>query len=160
MKIFQNKSKKGVSPVIATVLLVALVIVLGLIVFLWMRGLAQETITKFGGENIEKVCDDVSFSASYSSGVLSISNIGNVPIFSAKVNIYKSDGYELESIKSITTTWPEAGLNQGQVFSGEIDADVSGAEKIVVIPILIGTSDEGKRSYTCDEDRYGYEIKL
>ena len=38
----EKLNKKGVSPVIATVLLVAMVIVLALIVFLWFRSLSKE----------------------------------------------------------------------------------------------------------------------
>ncbi|MAG78897.1 hypothetical protein CMI40_00795, partial [Candidatus Pacearchaeota archaeon] len=40
-------NKKGVSPVIATVLLVAIVVIIGLIIFQWFRGMTQESIIKF-----------------------------------------------------------------------------------------------------------------
>ena len=53
--------KRGLSPVVATVLLIAIVIIIGLIVFLWFRGMTEETITKFGTENIRFACDDVYF---------------------------------------------------------------------------------------------------
>ena len=42
-KLFMNK--KGVSPVIATVLLIAIVIVIGLIIFLWFRSLTKDALT-------------------------------------------------------------------------------------------------------------------
>ena len=45
--------KRGVSPVIATILLIGIVIVIALIVFLWLRGMQQEAITKFEGMNVE-----------------------------------------------------------------------------------------------------------
>src|SRR3989344_4073857 len=76
-----SKSKRSVSPVIATILLIALVIIIALIVFQWMKGFTKEAITKFDGTNIELVCNDVQFEASYSNGNLVISNIGNVPIY-------------------------------------------------------------------------------
>jgi len=44
--------KKGLSPVIATMLLIAIVVVIGLIIFLWFRGMTEEAITKFDGTNI------------------------------------------------------------------------------------------------------------
>ena len=68
----ENFGRKGVSPVIATVLLVAMVVVLALIVFFWFKGLTKEAVTKFGGTNIEIVCNDVSFSSEYSNGVLTV----------------------------------------------------------------------------------------
>jgi flagellin-like protein len=46
-----NKNKMGVSPVIATVLLVAMTVVIALIVFLWFRQIGKEVVTKFG-ENV------------------------------------------------------------------------------------------------------------
>ncbi len=78
--------KRGISPVIATVLLIAMVVVIGLIVFLWFRGMIEEEGTKFG-KNVKLVCDDVNFEASYSGGVLSILNIGNTPIYKMKIKI-------------------------------------------------------------------------
>ena len=32
-------------------------------------------------------------------------------------------------------------------------------EKITLIPVLLGTSDKGKRTYVCEE-QYGYEVIL
>ena len=65
-------NKKGVSPVIATVLLIGIVIALGLVVFFWFRSFTQEAVTKFGGENIQLVCNNVQFEGSYSSTYQSI----------------------------------------------------------------------------------------
>lgn len=61
--------KKGVSPVIATVLLIGIVIALSLIVFIWMSTFIGETITKFDGENVELVCDKVEIDADRKSVV-------------------------------------------------------------------------------------------
>ena len=90
-------NKKGVSPVIATVLLIGIVIALGLVVFFWFRSFTQEAVTKFGGENIQLVCNNVQFEGSYSStsttsGTLAISNTGNVPIYNFNVQINGAGG--------------------------------------------------------------------
>ena len=61
-----NKNKMGLSPVVATVLLIAMVIIIGIIIFLWFRGFTHESITKFGVRNVELVCGDVNFQATYS----------------------------------------------------------------------------------------------
>jgi len=111
------EKKKGVSPVIATVLLIAMVVVIALIIFLWFRGLTKEAITKFDGQNIELVCMDVSFEASYSSGVLYIANLGNVPIFGMKMKILSDGSYQTVDLSS---GWPTSGLNQGATYSGDV----------------------------------------
>ena len=153
-------NKKGVSPVVATVLLVVMVIVLALIIFLWFRGLTKESITKFGGTNIELVCNDVSFSADYSFGTLTISNVGNVPIFGMSVKIVKPGSYETKDIKNLSALWPATGLKQGGIFSSEdLSSEFSGATSIVLMPILVGSSESGEKTHVCEE-RQGQELIL
>ena len=157
---FQQKNKKAISPVIATVLLIAMVIVIGLIVFLWFRGMVEEEKTKFG-KNIKLVCSDVEFEAEYGSGTLYISNKGNVPIFSMKVQIFDDSSHTTENIKELSGEWPATGLNPGRSFSGDISGAIkSGDEKIILIPVLVGSSDEGEKAYTCDEAQHGHVINL
>lgn len=160
----QNKkffSKKGLSPVITTVLLIALVIVIISIVFLWFRGMVEEGVTKFG-KNIKLVCDDVEFEASYASGTLSIVNTGNVPIFRMNLKMAQGGNYQTKEITEFSNeNWPDTGLNQGGSFSasGIGEEFVSGTDKIIVLPILIGTSDKGKKTYIC-EGQYGKELTI
>ena len=156
----ENFGRKGVSPVIATVLLVAMVVVLALIVFFWFKGLTKEAVTKFGGTNIEIVCNDVSFSSEYSNGVLTISNDGNVPIFGMNAKIVKTGSYLTKDIKDLSTEWPQAGLRQGGIFtSGGLDSEFSGASRVVLIPVLVGTSQKGERIHACKEQS-GQELVL
>jgi len=152
------KKKKGISPVIATVLLIAMVVVIGLIIFLWFRGMTEETITKFGGTNIKLICADVSFEASYSAGLLSISNIGNVPIFDMKLKIFGQGSHETKDLRDLSENWPELGLNQGGTFSGDIIGVESG-DRIILMPVLIGSSEKGEKTFMCEE-QYGYEINI
>lgn len=150
-------NNKGISPVIATILLVAIVIIMGLIIFVWLKGLAGETITKFD-KNAELVCDEIQFEASYSTGELSISNIGNVPIYQMKVKISNRGNFETSNLNILAEKWPELGLNQGAGFSDTIS--FGNAEKILLIPVILGNSQEGEKTFTCDEARFGYEIAL
>ena len=150
-------NNKGVSPVIATILLVGIVMVMGLIIFVWLRGLAGETITKFD-KNAELVCEEIQFEASYSTGELSISNIVNVPIFQMKVKISNKGNFETSNLNTLTESWPGSGLNQGAGFSGTMT--FSNAEKIVLIPVILGSSKDGEKTFVCDEARFGYEISL
>ncbi|MEK6841938.1 MAG: archaellin/type IV pilin N-terminal domain-containing protein [Nanoarchaeota archaeon] len=156
----EKLNKKGVSPVIATVLLVAMVIVLALIVFLWFRSLSKEAITKFDGQNIETICDDVSFSSEYSSGTLTIANLGNVPIFGFNVKISDKGSHETKEIKDVSTNWPTTGLNQGGVFTSEdLSSEFSTATQVILMPVLVGTSKEGEKTHACQESQ-GQELAL
>lgn len=156
------KNKRGVSPVIATVLLIGIVIALGLIVFLWFKGFTQEAVTKFGGENIQLVCSNVQFEASYSSdGGISISNTGNVPVFDFNVQIDNKDGtYSTQDMNNIINNWPSTGINQGGVFSGNIASIVSSSTSdLILIPVLRGSTSSGQqKSYTCSNQ--GYKIQI
>lgn len=153
-----NKSRKGVSPVVATVLLIVIVIVIGLIIFLWFRSLTQEAVTKFEGTNVELVCDDVEFIVDYTSSTttISISNIGNVPIYNFNVKTVENRATNTQQISDLDSSWPSAGLKQGESFSGSVD--LSTAEEVLLVPILLGTSDSGEQKSHICEDRQGKEV--
>ena len=149
--------KRGLSPVVATTLLIAIVVVIALIIFLWFRTIIGDYGEKFG-KNIELVCEDVLFGASYSSenSMLYITNDGNVPIFKLNLRIEQDRGYETMELNEIVSDWPEIGLTQGGAYSGDIG--YGSAEEIIVMPVLIGTSDKGgKKTYACGE-QYGYVV--
>jgi len=149
--------KKGVSPVIATILLIALVFVISMIVFLFMRGLNEESITKFGNENIKLACQRVDFEASYSGTELAISNLG-IPIYDMNIKLDKGDSYETKGLKKDYEGWPQSGLGQGDIISIDL-SDIAGLKKIIITPVLVGKTKEGaKKSYSCDQGLYKNEI--
>lgn len=147
--------KRGLSPVVATTLLVAMVIVLGLIIFLWFSSMTEEAIIKFD-KNVELTCADVVFSVEKSSSTIYITNDGNIPIYDMNV-VLSGDGYkETKEIADIMTNWPDTGLNQGGVVSGQISSSADTAE---FIPVLLGSTDSENKPYDCD-DQYGITISL
>ena len=148
----EKRSYRGVSPVVATVLLIAMVIIIALIIFLWFKEVMVDYGEKFG-KNVELVCADVNFEADYSGSTLYIKNNGDVPIFKIKMKIFKTGSHET---KDLSEDWPELGLNQEQAFSGSINLD-EGVNKIILIPVLIANSKKGKKPFVCEE-KYGYEI--
>lgn len=148
---FQRRGKKGLSPVVATVLLISIVIAIAVIVFLWLRGFAGEAVTKFDGKNVELVCRDVEFRADYAGGQISISNTGNVPIYNFKVEVTSEAGFETEDLKEVSGSWPDTGLAAGEAREVSF-SDAEGASSITLIPVLIGNSEEGsKKKHTCKE---------
>ena len=150
------------SPVIATVLLISIVIVIALIVFLWIRGMTQEAITKFGDENIQLACGKISFEASYTETTgLYIQNPGNVPIFGMDVKVIGEGEHTTIDLRD-NPNWDEVGLNQGSIFSDpEFSTSIgTGVNQLILIPILMGESGSGRKTYVCDENQYGYKISV
>jgi len=148
-----KRGKKGLSPVVATVLLISIVIAIAVIVFLWFRGLTEEAVTKFDGENVELVCrDKVKFDAEYTAGRLSLQNTGNTPIYNFKLKVSGPGGYETEDLKEISE-WPKAGLRQGESYQSDDISSIVGSntDSIKVIPVLVGNSESGRRKHTCEE---------
>ncbi|VVB79247.1 Uncharacterised protein [uncultured archaeon] len=152
--------KRGVSPVIATVLLIAIVVVLALVLFLWFRSFTQEATLK-NGKNIELVCEEVRFSAEYESvsSTLSVSNEGNIPISELRL-LVETPG-ERSSIDILGSDLSARGfLEAGQSGSVDLSGKISGsATKISVIPVLKGVSSKGESTYVCG-DRYAQEINI
>ena len=151
------KNKLGVSPIVATVLLISMVVVLALIVILWFMSMTEEAITKFDGQNVEIVCQDIKFEASYSPGRLLMENTGSVPIFKAKVKKESSGDFVTEEISTTSpNNWPTKGLNPGKAVV--LGYDAGSASVITIIPVLVGESESGMNSYICDEKQTGYEL--
>lgn len=161
----RNLKKRGVSPVIATVLLISMVVIIGIIIFLWFRGMVGETVTKFG-KNIELACEDVVFDASYSKEIgteektLYISNNGVVPIYDMNVKIEGAGSHETKKL-SVISSWTEEKGIQGGVFSEDISSAVGTSTKLTLTPILLGSTDSGEnKEFVCDEGQYGIEVSL
>ena len=157
MKKLREVNKKGVSPIIATILLIALVVIIALIVFQWMKGFTKEAVTKFDGTNIELVCNDVQFDASYSAGTLTISNSGNVPIYNFDVKTEYPGGHDTINLKE-NLDFGER-LSQGGVFSDSFSIPDS-TTKIILIPILLGVNKDGEQKTQACDERQGKEIQI
>lgn len=150
--------RKGVSPVIATVLLIAMVIVIALIIFIWFRNFGGETLTKMGGQNVDIVCDDVEFSAEYiEGGFLTITNTGNVPIYDINIKTEDSSQGKSDTFKlgTLSSGWGN-GLRSGGSFVAYVN--IGDPTLITVSPILLGTSKDGEKAFDCDEDKTGKVI--
>jgi len=146
--------KRGLSPVIATVLLVSLALVLAVVVFLWARSFVGESIIK-NERDIALSCDEVSFKAEAYNNRIFIENSGRVPIYGIEILRKRTIG----EIKEVAV-FDE---NQGGVslYSGESDdVDISGlisdgtlevGDLVSVVPILLGESERYKKAHVCSE---------
>ena len=154
--------KKGVSPVIATVLLVSLVIVIALAIFLWLRGTVQDSTLKFG-KDISQLCDEVDFEAEIISEKLSVVNNGNTPIYNFNLKISTNNlNFMTESVSDVVVGWTDLGLKQGQSFNGGIDVSIlSDVAEIEISPVLLGESSRpsSHEAYDCG-DNYAKVISI
>lgn len=121
--------KRGISPVVATVLLIALTIVLAGIVFLWARGFVSEQVEK-SGKPIDSICKEVVFDISKNGDSFDISNRGNVNIFSLDVKQIYSNGNSI--VKSFAVS-----LDVGKAKSTSLPFDNS-PTKVIIYPTLLG----------------------
>jgi len=153
--------KKGVSPVVATVLLIAIVIIIAIIIFLWAKAFVSERAQKFN-RAIELSCDDVNFEAGVfdrnpdpliEDYVLDIVNRGNVPIYGFEVKDFTNPGTVLKK------TTLQGTIVIGQ--SGEIDLgeDVTSGDKLLIVPKILGETDAGTVAHLCT-DNFGYALTV
>jgi len=147
------ESKKGVSPVIATVLLISIALILAVIIFLWVRSFVSEKIQKFD-EPIENSCEQINFEAEAFADNINIVNRGNVPLY----------GLEIRKVSAGTIEgamqFPEFTIGEGESSSITLSdggIDLGGGEELLVVPIILGEAKGFKKAYTCDE-KYGLQI--
>ena len=133
---------------IATVLLIALVLVLASIIFLWARGFISEQIEKFG-QPVDTLCEQVSIGVELVSEdigyVLEIANRGNV-------NIHSFDIKKITGGDSIILNHPFS-VDVGKAVREHLALPLSDANKIIIYPTLLGNV-KGKKTnkvYTCVE---------
>jgi flagellin-like protein len=143
-------SKRGLSPVIATSLLIAIALILGVIIFIWARSFIGESLQKdMGGGNvpIAEACKEVDFSADADSttGEVIVENKGNVPIYGIEVKKIGIGNIETKNISNKGT------ISQGDTISISI-SDLNRDEQINIIPIIVGQSGDSKRQYSCTEN--------
>ncbi|MEM4702971.1 MAG: archaellin/type IV pilin N-terminal domain-containing protein [Candidatus Pacearchaeota archaeon] len=133
-----KKTKKAVSPVIATVLLVVVAIALFMIIFFWLKGFQRETIMK-QGTAIENICPKIRFDARKAGNSVNIINTGDVPIQQFEIVV---DGNTIPPI-------PNTG---NPLLAGETvtSSGISCTESIKIIPILRGQTSRGEKNYACE----------
>ena len=141
----EKRGKKGLSPIIATTLLVALVVIIALLIYVWAVYFVGEAIKKtVQGTSMgaEQVCGMVSLDANYQDNVLAVTNDADVPVNSIKIVVYGSDGSSNVITKTGEPIFPGA--------TKEYD-DVTGTiTKMEIIPVILGEKGQEKKEYSCE----------
>lgn len=141
-------NNRGVSPVVATVLLVSITLILAVIVFFWARSFVGETIEK-NERAIELSCEEVDFFIEAYDGQLAVKNIGSVPIYGVEMRL-KGAG----EIKEIGQTGDDIGPGESAIFI--LPPEAVNGDTIIAVPILLGETQGGEEqvAFVCDAD-YG-----
>lgn len=139
--------RKGLAPVIASMLMILLVLVLAAIIFLWAKGFVGEHIEKFGSP-IEESCASARFDVARFDNELEVRNTGNVDIRHLEIKKFKGGDSEARRF--------DFQVDAGDAVMGYIDFDMSDGEvpdKIVVYPALIGRvqGTDSNNVFTCME---------
>jgi len=135
------KYKRGLSPVIATSLLVAITIVLALIFYMWARGITGEVLQK-QGEPIENSCNLIDFDADISGNTISVVNRANIPLYGVEIKKVGLGSVESKSVLQRT-------LASGEDATITITETFAAGDEAQVIPVIIGEAGNGKRQYSC-----------
>ena len=147
--------KRGLSPIIATMLLISLGLVLGVIVFLWAKSFIGESLTK-EGSNVDILCPDVSFDAEAYDGKIYIANRGTVAIYGVEVRRQAVFG----EVIAVQTQPSGFTILPGESGSFDLPTDVNNGEEIILIPVLLPENKRSERkTHVCDE-KYGSEVKV
>ncbi len=159
--------KKGVSPIIATVLLILITIIIAVIILLWARSFIGESIEKsYGGETepIDHFCSQLDFVADVAIDpanskrlLIDITNRKDVPIYGIEVK--KVSGSSKVKVGALAVASDQA------VTSGETERiSVVGTsaffagQKFTITPALLGEVESGayRKFYICD-DKFGVQ---
>jgi len=139
---------RGLSPLMATILLVAVAIIAFAAIFMWVNTISVEKVQKFGAP-AEDSCAQLSFVPTLSSNSILINNQGPITIYAIDLRIVK-DGNEFTRFLR-----PKDGFIEG----GEVDSvtasveDLTGLiEKVDAVPIILGqgTQSQATKAYTCE----------
>lgn len=148
-------NKRALSPVIATVLLIALVLILASIVYFWASAFLPEQLEKSGGP-IENICAEVKLVAEYdsTSKELKILNQGNIPIYSAKIGL--KEGFSFEFFEESDM----ASIKANEIGVYAVTADIQPGDQLIIVPVLLGENTKQERkSFVCDTD-YGLIVDI
>jgi len=143
----KGSKKRGLSPVIASVLMIMLVLVLAAMIFLWARGFISEQIEKFG-KPVDDLCASIDFRVEKIGNELEIFNRGNVDIWHLDVKMFKDGDSEISKF--------DVAVNAGSAVREAITLvmdDGSEPDETIVYPAILGSvrGKKANKAFTCND---------
>jgi flagellin-like protein len=151
MKKRSSNSKRALSPVIATILLIALVLIIAALIFLWATGLIREQIQK-NDQAIQNLCPSVNLQIAFfrnsTGGHIEVINRGIVNVHNLEIK--RAGRGEKININSGDNP---VGVGESIVFLIDNSHLSVNTNQLIVYPILLGTIKSGRvnKEYTCHE---------
>ena len=149
-------NKKGLSPIVATSILIVIVIVLAIIILLWARGFIKESVIKEiagSSKRAEEFCREIGMRGFVNEDdTFGFENTGTIPIFAYRINLEESG-----SSKIIRVGNEKGGsVNPGSIviITDSIVKDIqpySSYDSVKIIPVLLGKVEGSTQSYDCPE---------
>lgn len=150
-------NKKGISPLIATILLVAFVIVIAILIWFWWNNVVRTTAEKFGHESTGQwICtNDVEVSVSNPSCNPIPAELGNYSVeFEADnlgtydVAYFKARFDGSEGSSAINT---QLGLSQGAISSFGVEVDTAETGTLQTLEVIPAIKVDGLDSFCTDK---------
>lgn len=138
-------NKRGLSPAIATALLISLALILAALIFIWASSLLKEKNQKFG-EPIENACEDINFAAESYSCELYVVNRGKVPIQGFEMKKKTSGSLESVGIFEYTKALIEGEDNKFNLQSSKKIENID----YTLTPIIYGKQNGQRTAHYCD----------
>jgi flagellin-like protein len=140
--------RRGVSPVIATVLLILIAIILAAIILVWAKNFVGEKAQK-GGEPLEVSCGRIEFEAEAfeSENKIYIVNLGDIPIYGIEI---RKKGLGSEIKVGLFDKKTIANGETSSVDLEQIQTSIAANDELVIVPIVLGETDSDTKAYTCD----------
>lgn len=161
-------NRRGVTPVVATVLLIAIVVVLGVIIFFWAKGFLSESAQK-GDRAVEQSCANAQFEAQVVAqasecptpsstpanpqfySAIDINNIGNTPIYGVQVLEYNQNAGSVEVEPLSDQPFVGGTITVGKSSYACLGRVVANQDAFRIVPKLLAEQEEKKVVYTCPE---------
>mgnify|MGYP001602773304 CR=1 FL=1 len=157
-------NRKGVTPIVATVLLILIVVALAFIVFFWARGFLSESTQK-GDRAVTVSCAGAEFEAEVvryatecPSGVVGnyyssvdINNIGNIPIYGVQVLEYNENTGDADPLTLSDQPFVGGTITIGKSSYVCLGRVVDNEEAFRIVPKLLAQQEDKKVVYTCPE---------
>lgn len=142
-------NKRGLSPVIATILLISLAVVMALLIFLWAKGTLAERYLKFN-EPVERSCESAVFDVEIVGNVISVVNKGNVPLYGFELLLKES-----ASISNLTNFYCKdkhnfpVTIKNGESCQQTLYGLQQGSN-VIVVPIILSQRGTEYVPFMCD----------
>ena len=148
-------NKKGLSPIVATSILIVIVIILAVIILLWARGFIKEAVIKEiagSSKRAEEFCREIGmrgFVNEDAAQTFGFENTGTIPIFAYRINSKLKGSGSSE----ITRVGNEEGgsVNPGDTVIISNFEPYDKYESVKIIPVLLGQVEGSTQSYDCPE---------